>query len=248
MTSSINNSSYCLTNTIDKYSNISNQYYHNINSTDNTVLMRPRLPLRYDFNDVEIVKVQPEDREIRSLLRHYGRLGYMIDTSNLYQLKRTTYSIINTFLLYLLAFILITASFINMKKTSSIIQEDYSLNKKDKLMFRIGFILSFIVLLLLICYVFLSMFEIYRNMDKFSYFTANNFRYKNMNFLDGNFYNVRFIVLFFVIICILVSIAEVFNLFFMKQHNPSILFILFPIFLCIFLLVRMYVFYNNNNV
>jgi len=245
MTSSTNNSSFCLTNTIDKYSNAGNQYYHNI-PFNNTVLMRPRLPLRYDFNDVEIVKIHPEkDKGIMSLLRHYNRLGTTIDTTNLYRLKRTSYSIFNTFLLYLLAFILIVASIINMRKTSRVIQEDYSLNTKDKLMFRVGFILSFIVLLFLVCYVSLSMFEIFRNMDNFHHFTAtNNFRYKNMNFPDGNFYNLRLIVLFFVAICALVSVAEVFNLFFMKPHKPSILFILFPVFLCIFLLFRM--FYNNN--
>jgi len=234
MASSTNNSSYCLTNTIDKYSGIGNQYYHNINPATNTVLMRPRLPLRYDFNDVEIIKIRPEnDKDIMSLLRHYRRLGTTIDTTDLYRLKRTSYSIFNTFLLYVLAFILIVASLINMRKTARVIQDDYSLNTKDKLLFRVGFILSFVVLLFLVCYVSLSMFEIYRNTDIFSHIRENNFRY----------YNTRFIVLFFVAICSLVSIAEVFNLFFMKPHKPSILFILFPVFLCIFLLVRM--FYNN---
>lgn len=242
---------FCLTNTIDRYTDIGYKYYHNIQQDKNYVTLRPRLPLRFDFNDVEIVKMDPKAPETRAFANHYRRFGQftnMINPENLYQIKRTGYSIFNTFLFYVLSLLLIVASVINMKKIVVTLQNDQALSLQDKMMFRLSFIFSFLVVLFLLCFVGLSMFELYRNQDIFSSFIAHNFRYKNIKIQDGNILFSRAIILFFVICSLLLSLAETFNLFFMKPEKLSILILLLPIFLCFILLMHLYQFSQRRNV
>lgn len=230
----------CLTSTIDRYSTIGDRYYHNIENNNN-VIMRPRIPLRYDFNDVSIVKM-PVDKanHIKKTYSLSDRRRRNIQT-DLYRFKRTNFSLVNTFLLYLLTFMLMTASVINMKKTINILHEDPSLQEKDRLLFKVGFVLSFVVLVCLCCYLFLSLFELYRNLNKFKQTQSkNNVRYKSLLFPDGEFLSMRFIMLFFVMLTVILSIAEVFNLFFMDLEHAQILFLFVPIVFCCLLLVSIY--------
>ena len=240
-------SSFCLTNTIDRYSDIGYRYYHNIQQqtppNPNKVIMRPRLPLRFDFNDVEIVKMDPKDPKTNNFIKHYQRFSQfqnLIKPDNLYRVKRTGYSIFNTFLLYFLSIMLIVTSVINMKKIINAMQHDTSLNLKDKMMFRLSFVFSFLVILFLSCFMGLSTFELWRNMDRFSVFNAHNFRYKNLKIQDGNMYFLRYMILFFVSCTILFIVAETLNLFLMKPNKPSILILFVPICLCFFLFIHSY--------
>lgn len=239
------NTPYCLTTTIDNYSNIGDRYYHNI---DNTIVkMRPRIPLRYDFNDISIIKLPTnESNRIKRNYRYSDRNLYSLQT-DLYRFKRTTLSIVNTFLLYFLVIMLMITSFINMRKTLTLLQEDTSLSRHERLLFRIGFILSFVVVFFLSCYIVLSLYELYRNLDKFPLsYIRDNVRYKTLVFPDGKYMSLRFIILFFVLVCIILSTAEVFNLFFMETQ-PQLLFIFIPILTCFILLVSLYVLHTNNN-
>lgn len=245
-------SSFCLTNTIDHYTDFGYKYYHNLQQDNHRVRMRPRLPLRFDFNDVEIVKMDnPNDPETRAFMNYYRRFpAYkdLINLNRLYRLKRTRYSVFNTFLLYILSLVLIVASIINMKKIVLAMQNDPSLGSKSKMMFRLSFVFSFVVVLFLLCFMGLSMFELYRNTDIFPSFTAaNNFRYKNLRIPDGNMYYLRYLVLMFVILGILFALAETINLFMMKPHKPSILVLLMPILLCFILLIYLYNFSQRRN-
>lgn len=245
--------SFCLTNTIDRYTDFGYKYYHNLQQQNRRVRMRPRLPLRYDFNDVEIVKMDnPKDPETSAFMDYYRRFPQYKDIVNpdrLYRLKRTGYSIFNTFLLYFLSLILIVASIINMKKIVRAMQNDPSMGFKSKMMFRLSFVFSFIVVLFLLCLLGLSMFELYRNTDIFPSFTAaNNFRYKNLGIQDGNMRYLRSMVLLVVIIGILIALAETLNLFVMKPHKPAILVLLVPISLCFIFFIQMYNFSQRINV
>lgn len=243
--------SFCLTNTIDRYTDFGYKYYHNLQQQNRRVRMRPRLPLRFDFNDVEIVKMDnPNDPETRAFMNYYRRFPPyrdLVNLNRLYRLKRTGYSIFNTCLLYLLSITLIVASIINMKKIVHAMQNDPSLGLKSKMMFRLSFVFSFVVVLFLLCLMGLSMFELYRNMDIFPSFTAaNNIRYKNLRVQDGNTRRLRHMVLLFVIIGILFALAETFNLFVMKPDKPAILLLLVPISLCFILLLQLYNFSQRN--
>lgn len=235
----ISSKTYCLTQTINK-SSLGNKYYHNIKQGQNKVLMRPRVPMRFDFNDVDFVKMDPESPETRILLRHYDDLGTRIDGNNLFRLKRTRNNIANTFLLYLLAVALVVASIVNMKKISHALQNDATLSQKDKRMFRMGFALSFGVVLFLASVVTLSMFELHRNWRSFSPFTKDSFRYKDIDFTDGRVGYVRPIVLSIVVVVVILAMAETLNLFFMNTSKPAILFLLSPILLCVILMVNIY--------
>ena len=244
--------SFCLTNTIDRYTDFGYKYYHNLQQQNHRVRMRPRLPLRFDFNDVEIVKMDnPNDPEIRAFMNYYRRFpnyNNVVNPSRLYQLKQTGYSIFNTFLLYSLSLILVVASIINMKKIVGAMQNDPSLDLKRKMMFRLSFVFSFVVVVFLLCYLGLSMFELFRNRDIFSSFTApNNFRYKNIRVQDGNMFYLRYSILLFVIIGILLALAETLNLFVMKPHKPAILVLLVPISLCFIFLIHLYNFSQRRN-
>jgi hypothetical protein len=246
-------SSFCLTNTIDRYTDFGYKYYHNLQQDNNRVRMRPRLPLRFDFNDVEIVKMDdPNDPETRAFMNYYRRFPPYRDIVNpnrLYRLKRTGYSIFNTLLLYVLSMVLIVASVINMKKIVQAMQNDSSMGLQNKMMFRLSFVFSFVVVLFLSCFIGLSVFELYRNTDIFRTFTAtNNFRYKNIRIQDGNMYYLRYMLLLFVIIGILFALAETINLFMMKPHKPLILVLLVPILFCIILLIHLYNFSQRRNV
>lgn len=244
--------SFCLTNTIDRYTDFGYKYYHNLQQQNHRVRMRPRLPLRFDFNDVDIVKMDnPNDPETRAFMNYYRRFpnyNNVVNPSRLYQLKQTGYSIFNTFLLYSLSLILVVASIINMKKIVGAMQNDPSLDLKRKMMFRLSFVFSFVVVLFLLCYLGLSMFELFRNRDIFSSFTApNNFRYKNIRVQDGNMFYLRYTILLFVSIGILLALAETLNLFVMKPHKPAILVLLVPISLCFIFLIHLYNFSQRRN-
>ena len=245
--------SFCLTNTIDRYTDFGYKYYHNLQQDNRRVRMRPRLPLRFDFNDVEIIKMDdPNDPETRSFMTYYRQFpqyNNIVNPNRLFRLKRTGYSIFNTFLLYFLSTILIVASIINMKKIVQAMQNDPSLGLKNKMMFRLSFVFSFVVVLFLLCFMGLSMFELYRNTDLFQSFTAaNNFRYKNLRIQDGNMSYLRYMVLMFVMIGVLFALAETINLFMMRSHKPSILVLLVPILLCFILLIQLYNFSQRRNV
>lgn len=244
--------SFCLTNTIDRYTNFGYKYYHNLQQQNHRVRMRPRIPLRFDFNDVDIVKMDnPNDPETRAFMNYYRRFpnyNNLVNPTRLYQLKRTGYSIFNTFLLYSLSLILIVASIINMKKIVRTMQNDPSLDLKRKMMFRLSFVFSFVVVLFLLCFLGLSMFELFRNMDIFPSFTApNNFRYKNIRIQDGNMFYLRYTILLFVSIGIFLALAETLNLFIMKPHKPAILVLLMPIALCFIFLIHLYNFSQRRN-
>jgi len=243
--------SFCLTNTIDNYTDLGHKYYHNIQQQSNRVRMRPRLPLRFDFNDVEVVKMDPTSRKTQLFVNHYREfqdLKHKIDPNNLYRLRRTGFSVFNTFLLYVLSTVLIVASVINMKKIVRTLQNDRSLSVKTKMLFRLSFVFSFIVVLFLCCFLGLSMFELYRNMDLFgSFTTANNFRYKNIKIKDGNLYYLRTMVLAVVCFGILFAAAETVNLFLMKPEKPTILVLFIPILICFLLLINLYNFYEKRN-
>lgn len=222
---------YCLTTTIDKYSTVGDRYYHNIEN-NNRVLMRPRIPLRYDFNDISIIKLSPnESTRLKNFYRRIDNNRVNIPT-DLYRFKRTSLSMVNTFLLYVVAIMLILISMTNMRKTINTLQEDTSLTLEERLRFRIGFILSFVVLLFLSCYLVLSIYELFRNVDKFTTtYVRDTIRYKTLRFPDGNYLSWRFIILFFVLLSMALSIAEVFNLFFMETR-PSLLILFIPIVAC----------------
>jgi hypothetical protein len=208
--------------------------------------MRPRIPLRFDFNDVEMVKMNPKDPKTELLRKHYKSSGVNVNIDNLFRVKMTWYSIINTSLLYFLSVILIVSSLVNMKKIVGALQTDPTLSLKDKMMFRLGFIFSFFIVLFLGCVLALSVFELYRNWNSFSPFTKNNFRYKNIDFVDGNMGYIRYIILFFVAVSVLFAMAETLNLFFMKPNKPQILFLMLPIMVSLYLLFIMYFRYSNQ--
>lgn len=238
-----NFTSTCLTRTIDGTSTVGDRYYHNLEN--NIVRMRPRIPLRFDFNDVSIVQM-PEN-EATNLKRNYVRIDPNRATirKGIYRLKRTNLSIVNTFLLYFLAMLLIFTSLINMRKTITVLQEDTSLTNQERMNFRVGFILSFVVVMILSCYVVLSLYELYRNFDKFpTTFVRNNIQYKSLLFPDGNYLSLRWFILFFSLICILLSIAEVFNLFFMEMQ-PALLIIIVPILMVCLLIVSFFTLSTN---
>lgn len=226
---------YCLTTTIDN-SDIGRKYYHNI-MNENNIVMRPRIPLRYDFNDVGIVKISRE--KARELT------GQTTNINNIFWLRRSGYNVANTFLLHTLAIILIITSIINMRKVLTIIQEDDTLGSKKKVLFQAVFILSFVVILVVLCFLSISMFELSHNFKRFANIVKNNIWYKNLVFQDGMF-SVRWIILLFVLVCIIVACAETFNLFFMEPNQPSILILFIPIVMCIILMINMYALYFNN--
>lgn len=211
-----NNYDYCITNTIDKYSTIGNHYYHNLQNAER-VNMRPRIPMRFDFNDVEIVKMSGKDADF--LRRRYQ----LTTTDKLFKLSRSFYSILNTILLYLLSTVLIIISVLNMKQVVKTLQ---STNPTDKEKMRLGvaFVMSSIIVVFLTSYLSLSIFELYRNYHRFPTYKKGNVLYKNIGFPDGK---ARTIVLLFVLVCLLLSIAETINLFVMNE-NKSILLILIP--------------------
>lgn len=223
------NSAYCLTDTIDNSSTVGNRYYHNLKK--NTVFMRPRLPLRYDLNDVEVVRVPLKEQTL--LKKHYQ----LKSDVKLFRLKRTLLNIVNTCLLYFLIFLLVFVSLVNMKKLLQNIQKD----KKDKWLFRIAFVLSFVVVWMLLTFFVLSMFELYRN-QPFSEYVSNGVRFKNLKYQRSPV--LRIAILLFVLICLILSMAEILNLFFMKD-NPNILILMAPITLGFLLLIQMYVFATN---
>lgn len=212
----MNNHDYCITNTIDKYSTIGNRYYHNLQNEER-VNMRPRIPMRFDFNDVEIVKMSREDADF--LRRRYR----LTTTDKLFKLSRSFYSILNTILLYLLSTVLIIISVLNMKQVVKTLQTS---NPSDQEKTRLGvaFIMSSIIVVFLTSYLSLSIFELYRNYHRFPTYKKGNFLYKNIGFPDGK---ARTIVLLFVFVCLLLSIAETINLFMMNE-TKSILLILIP--------------------
>jgi len=235
-------SSFCLTNTIDNFSNLGNKYYHNLNQNKTQVIMRPRLPLRFDFNEIEMVKMNPKSPEVQSLLRHYRKTN----ANNLYRVKRTKYSVINTILLYTLSFILIVSCVNSMQKILGTIQGDRTLTQKDKLLFRLSFVILFMIVLFIFCFIALSMFELYRNYDIFPTFTINNFKYKNIRGQDGNRYFVRYVILCFIFIAMLVAIAEIFNLFYMRPNKLSVLFLFIPVVMCFVMFINLYFFYTQG--
>jgi sterol desaturase/sphingolipid hydroxylase (fatty acid hydroxylase superfamily) len=145
--------------------------------------------------------------------------------------------------------VLIVASIINMKKIVHTMQNDPSLGLTIKMMFRISFVFSFIVVLFLFCMMGLSMFELRRNTDIFQSFTAsNNIRYKNLRVQDGSMYYLRHIIVMVVIVGMLFALAETLNLFVMKPHKPAILVLLVPIFVCFILIIQLYNFSQRRNV
>lgn len=226
------NSAYCLTNTIDNSSTVGNRYYHNIKN--NTVIMRPRLPLRYDFNDIEIVRMPLEEETL--LKRHYR----LKSDTKLFRVKRTLLNIINTGFLYFLLFLLVFVSIVNMKNILQTMQGN-NMSVNDKWLFRVAFILSFIVVWMLLSYFVLSMFELYRNQD-FSEYFSNGIRFKNLKYKKSPLLRVS--ILLFVLICLILSMAEILNLFFMKE-NPNILILFAPATLGVLFLIQMYVFATN---
>lgn len=232
----MDNIAYCLTTTIDN-SSIGKRYYHNIKD-DNNVVMRPRIPLRYDLNDVDIVEISRE--KARELL------GPGVATrGDIYWLRRTGYSITNSLLLQVLSIILLTTSVINMRKIASALQEDTTLSTKNKALFRVVFVLSFIVVLFLVCFMSISIFELFRNFKRFSSVQKNNVWYKDLLFQDGMFYSFRWIILIFVFGCLLFACAEIINLFFMEDQK-QILIVFIPILMCFVLLINLYVLYFNK--
>lgn len=216
--------SFCLTDTIDK-TTLGNKYYHNIIQDQNNVILRPRLPIRFDMNDFTVVNMNPDDTKTDRLLRRYGKDIKKYNKKRLFQIKRTNYNITNTFLLYSLSLILIITSIVNMKKISWAIQNDTSLNTKDKVLFRLCFIFSFLVVLFLSCFVSLSVFELYKGSGVFPVYIANDFQYKDFrNFNDGGVFHIRHIILFFVVACIIISFMEIINLLFIK---PGVVVVVF---------------------
>lgn len=212
----MNNRDHCITNTIDKYSKMGNRYYHNLQNAEK-VNMRPRLPMRFDFNDVEIVKMSREDADF--LRRRYE----LATTDKLFKLSRSVYSILNTILLYLLSTVLLIISVLNMKQVVKTLQ---STNPPDTEKTRLGvaFVMSFLIVVLLTSYLSLSIFELYRNYHRFPTYKKGNVLYKNIGFPDGK---ARTLVLLFVVVSLLLSIAETINLFMMNE-NKSLLWILIP--------------------
>lgn len=229
--------SSCLTPIIDTSSIGTKYYYHNIKN-ENHVILRPRIPLRYDFNDVDIVKISRE--KARELLGQNNVGG-----GDIYRVKRTGYSITNSLLLQTLSVILIITSFVNMRKVATAIQKDTTLSTKYKVLFRVVFIISFIVVFFLVCFMSISMFELFRNFKRFSSVVKNNIWYKDIDFQDGMFYYLRWIIMIFVFGSLLFACAETINLFFM-ENQKQILIVFIPIVMCLVLLVNLYVLYFNK--
>ena len=235
---------FCLTDTIDRYTQNGIKYYHNLQlGNNNNVRLRPRLPLRFDFNDAEIVKMDPNDPATRDVFQFYNRYPQArrnaMDINKLFQVKRSVYNQANTLLWHILSLMLIVASIAHMKRIVRTMQDDHSLSTKDKMLFRLSFVFSFVLVLSLSCLMALSLFELLRNRDNLPTITRYNFRYKDLLIRDGNMFSLRYIVLSFVGICVLVSAAETINLFDMKPHKPSILILTVPILLCLVLLIHL---------
>lgn len=224
------NSSYCLTNTIDNYSTIGNRYYHNVKG--DTVIMRPRLPMRYDFNDMEIVRMTPQEEK---LFRQHYRLD---DRRKLFHIKRTGLNIFNTLLLYFLYVLLIVVSIMNMMR---IINNLHQETDENRVWFRLAFVFSFVVVFMLFLLFCLSLFELYRNMSLPNFF-ANGVRFKDLGHQRS--FILRFIILLLVFIGLIVSMAETLNLFFMN-NNPLTLLIFVPSTLSMLFLIQLYIFGTN---
>lgn len=226
----MNNRDDCITKTIDKYSKIGNRYYHNLQDGGEVVKMRPRLPLRYDFNDVEVMKLSGEDAD--TLRRHYYKSA--IDADNIFKLSRSSYSILNTIMLYLLSTVLIVICVLNMRKIVKTIQTDDPPDN-EKLRLGVAFFMSFLIIVFLTSYISLSVFELYRNFQPFPTFDRRGIVFKNIQFPDGK---GRMVVLVFVLICLLLSLAETINMF-MVDKNTSFLLLLVPATLGLLIVVEM---------
>ena len=224
----MNNRDDCITRTIDKYSNIGNRYYHNVQQDE--VKMRPRVPMRYDFNDVEVLKVSANDADV--LRRHYYKSA--INPEKLFKLSRSSYSILNTILLYLLTSVLVVICVLNMRKVVKTMQTDDPPDN-EKIRLGVAFVMSFLIVVFLTSYLSLSFFELYRNYHHFPTYNRGNFVYKNINFRDGK---ARTVVLLFVLVCLLLSIAETINLF-MVNKNTSLLLLLVPATIGLLIVVEM---------
>lgn len=226
---------YCLTSTIDNSTTkIGQKYYHNIKrqNQNQVVLMRPRLPLRYDFNDVDLVKIKQQQISKYNLPTQFKRF-------DAYRLKRTNYNLFNTFLLYLLSVVVIIVSIINMKKIFNTIQDvSIVLSPKDALLFRIGFVLSFISVAFLFSMVGLSIFELFRNQPFKSVFNEY-FQYNDINIVDGNVSNLRSFVIFFTAVGVILAFVETLNMYAMEK-NPKLFILFAPISACIVIYVFLY--------
>lgn len=222
----MNNNNNCkkiITNTFhDKFGD---RFYHNVINNQQIVVSR-RIPLRYDFNDVDLSQLTVEQ------LHKYG-----INVANpVPYLRRTRRSILNTFLLYTISLVLISMSYINMKRVLRALQNDKTLSSYDKSLFRAGFVISFIVILFLVSYIAISLFEMFRNRPQ-PYFLQNNHWYVNL--LDNRFARVRIGILFFIGACILFSFAETINLF-LTYYNPTVLILIIPILISAFILFQIF--------
>lgn len=220
---------YCITRTIDKFSDIGRRYYHNISMPDfDVVAVRPRIPVRYDFHDAEVVPLKTAGDANKLLNR-----SNLTDKEEFYHLRRTTRSKVNTFLSNLLAVVLMTASIVNMNRIVRALKEDATLTDKDRAMFRSGFVLSFIVVVFLACYLAVAWFEVYRSRLSFREIRAHGFKYLD---LTGGAWWSRVLVGVFVVIVVCIATAETFNIFF--ADNQAIMLLLLPIVACLLLLVR----------
>jgi uncharacterized membrane protein (UPF0182 family) len=211
----MNNIPFCLTNTIDGFSNIGQEFYHNVKD-DNSVVLRPRIPLRYDFNDVSI------ERNNNGVLR----------------IVRTPLNTSNTVLSGLLVVVLIVASLLNMRRILRTLQHDTTLTPEDEELFKVGFVLSFIVVLFLVCYLMVSWFELFRNQYFFrATLVKNGFRYKDIT-NKKSAQVVRAVVAGFILVGAILAVAEAINLFFMG--DKGIFWLLIPIALCFMLIVNLH--------
>lgn len=220
---------FCITNTIDKHSNIGRQYYHNISVPDfNTLTVRPRIPVRYDFHDAEAVRLNTATEANRLLKRRD-----LTDTEVFHHITRTTRSKVNTLLSNVLAVILIIASIVNMNRILRALRDDATLTGKDRALFQVGFFLSFAVVLFLACYLTMAWFELYRSRHSFREVRAHGFRYIDL----GNGAHVaRLAVSVIVLVLVADAVAETLNLFF--ANDQAIMFLMLPIVACLLLLVR----------
>lgn len=225
----------CLTDAIDIHPSGKNFYHYH---DTNRVLMRPRIPLRYDFNEVSIEEVPNMDTQSKTGQRLSSQ--QRTDHFKIFQIKRTWHSTANTILLYTMSIILLITSFINMRKVYRALQEDNTLQAKDKNLFRVVFSLSFVVVIFILCYLSISVFELFHNVYPFSKVIRGNIKYTKLNIKDGIF---QWGVLIFVFVCVLISSAEAINIFFMEPDNPIILFIFIPIMLFFVIFINLYVLY-----
>lgn len=231
---------YCLTNTLDTVSPSGYRYYHNIQQDNRRIKMRPRLPIRFDVNDAEFLPMAQDQK--KAFLSYYNR-NRTIQDKRLFQWRRTGFSQFNTFLMYSLSVVLIVASVGHMKRLVQATQEDRSLTHKDRVLFRITFVLSFVLSVFLLCVIALSVFELCHNSDIIPSFTRNNIQYKNLSWIkDGRMFHLRTIILVFVGCGMLLALAETINLFIMKRNRPTLLLMFVPIFFCIILLSYLFMF------